>query len=268
MAAIIKLLSTDLPTESLVFFRNFFVVLILLPWILRHDTTKINSQQFRFHLVRSLSGVGAMYCFFYIYAHLPLADAVLFRMTVPFFIPIICAWWLGEAVPMQIRWSILIGFFGVVVILKLGMVTFSPVVLIALMGSLLAALAKSAIRRMSDTEASIHIVFYFSFISMLVSVVPLWWAWVTPTWQEYGLLLLIAILATVGQLLMTQAFQRAPAAQIGPFGYVSVIFAALYGWLFWNEVIDLWFFSGGGLIIVAGFLIIQNQKTDKINVKD
>jgi drug/metabolite transporter (DMT)-like permease len=259
-AAIVKWLSVYLPNESIVFFSRFFMMMILLPWVLRQGITKIRTQLFRFHLVRSLSGLGSMYCFFYAYVNLPLAEATVIKMIMPFWLIIISFWWLKEPVSKKTGWAIVIGFFGVVVILKPGFVTLELVILIVLMGSLLMALAMSAIRRMAKTETSLQIVFYFTLISTIVSAVPLSWAWVTPTWQAWLLLLLIAILSIIAQLLMTQAYQRAPTAKIGPFTYSSVMFATLYGWLFWHEMIDFWFLMGTGLIISAGLLITQSHR--------
>ena len=263
MAAAIKLTSVYLPNESIVFFRNLLVVLILLPWIMYQGLDKMSTRQFRLHLLRSLAGLGAMYCFFYTLIHLPLAEAILLKTTLPFFIPIISLLWLGETVQSLVYWAILIGFIGITVILKPGMETFSPVALIALMSGLLAALARSTIRRMSETEPSMRVVFYFALISTLISAVPMSWAWVTPNGSTWGLLLIIAVLGIGAQLLMTQAYMRATSsAQLGPFSYTSVIFATLYGWLFWNEQIDLWFLIGTVLIIIAGFLITQSHRAN------
>jgi drug/metabolite transporter (DMT)-like permease len=263
MAALVKWVSVYLPNESIVFFRHFFVMLILLPWVLSQGITKIHTQHFRFHLVRSLSGLTAMYCLYYAYANMPLAEATVIKMTMPFFLPIISFWWLSESVSKPTRWAIVVGFLGVLVILKPGFVTLSLVALIALLGSFFSALSKSAIRRMAKTEASLQIVFYFTLICMTVSAIPLSWAWVTPSWQAWMLLLLIAIFSLIAQLLMTQAYQRAKTAQIGPFSYVAVIFATLYGWFFWHETIDLWFLIGTGFIMVAGLLITQNNRNEK-----
>ncbi len=260
IAAIVKWLSVFLPNESIVFFSLFFMMMILLPWVLRQGITKIRTQHFRFHLVRSLSGLGAMYCLFYAYANMPLAEAIVIKMTMPFWLIIISFWWLKEAVSKKTGWAIVVGFFGVVVILKPGFVTLELVFMIVLVGSFFEALAMSAIRRMAKTETSLQIVFYFTLISTIISAIPLSWAWVTPTWQAWLLLLLIGIVSTIAQLLRTQAYQRAPAAKIAPFTYISVILATLYGWLFWHEMIDFWFLMGTGLIISAGLLITQSHR--------
>jgi len=267
IAVIVKWLSVDLPNEIIVFFSRFFVMMILLPWILRQGISKIRTQHFRFHLVRSLSGLGAMYCLFYAYANMPLAEAIVIKMTMPFWLIIISFWWLKEAVSKKTGLAIVIGFLGILVILKPGFVPMELVTLIILTGSFLMALVMSAIRRMAKTETSLQIIFYFTLISTIFSAVPLSWAWVTPTWQAWFLLILIGILSTIAQLFMTQAYQRAATTKIGPFTYVSVIFGTLYGWIFWDEMIDFWFLIGTGLIISAGLIITQSHRaTQKVKM--
>ncbi|MEZ5673520.1 MAG: DMT family transporter [Thiotrichaceae bacterium] len=145
-------------------------------------------------------------------------------------------------------------------ILKPSALTFSSVSLVALLGGFLAAIATSTIRRMSAIDSSINIVFYFAVIGSVFSAVPLLWSNFSLDINILSLLFAVAILATIAQLLMTYAYQIAPSARIGPFSYISVIFATSYGWWFWQEQVDRWFFMGASLIIFAGILLILNDK--------
>ena len=260
MSAVIKETAQYAPSEAIVFFRNFFAMLLLFPWILYQGMTGISWQHCRFHFLRSVSGLAAMYCFFYTIAHLPLAEASLLKLTMPFFLPILSILWLAEAVALRTLWAIIIGFVGVAIILKPGSLTFSSVSLIALLGGFLAAVATSTIRRMSALDSSLNIVFYFAVIGTVFSVIPLFWSHFIINRYALLLLFIVAVFATIAQLLMTYAYQIAPAAKIGTFSYVSVIFATGYGWWFWRETVDFWFFLGAGLIIFAGMLLILNDK--------
>jgi len=260
MSAVVKVTSFHVPSEAIVFFRNFFAIFILLPWMLHRGVNVLSWQQIRLHFLRSLSGLGAMYCFFYTIAHIPLAEASLLKLTMPFFLPILSIFWLAEAVSLRVIWAIIVGFIGVAIILKPDTITFSSVSLIALLGGLLAAVATSTIRRMSAIDSSINIVFYFAVIGSVFSAIPLFWSEFSLTYHAIILLFAVAILATIAQLVMTYAYQIAPAASIGPFSYVSVIFATSFGWWFWHEQVDYWFFMGASLIIFAGILLILNDK--------
>ena len=124
----------------------------------------------------------------------------------------------------------------------------------------MAALAKVTIRRLSVTEPPVRIVFYFAAISSLLSVLPLPWYWVTPSATAVGLLLLIGVFATAGQLLMTRAYAWYPVGPLAPFTYSSVLFAGLFGWLWWDEIMDTLALTGAGIIAVAGMIAATNER--------
>lgn len=257
MGAVIKTASAHLPTELVVFFRNFFGLLALLPWLLRGGVRGLATQRFGSHVARALAGLAAMYCFFYAIAKLHLAEAVLLNFTAPLFIPFIALLWLRERVEHNVWWAIAVGFVGITLILKPGMDIFSPAALIGLASGALAALAVVNIRRMSETEPTTRIVFYFSIISVIVSALPLLWSWQTPGPQALALMAVAGIFATSGQLLLTRGYALAPAALVGPFTYSSVVFAALFGWLLWGEMPDTLNLTGAVLVCLAGIMAIR-----------
>ncbi len=261
MAATIKVISGELPSEVIVFLRNFLVLVLLMPWLIRYGWQAIATENLQFHLVRSFAGVIAMYCFFYSIAHLPLASASLLKMTVPFFLPLIAFVWLREQLPARVGVAIGIGFIGTAVILQPTADSFSWVSFVALGGSAFAALAKAGIRRMSATESSTRIVFYFSLIGTLVAAIPSYLQWHTPDFHAWILLISLSVFGMIGQLLMTYAYSLAPSSVLGAFIYVSVIFSGLFGWWFWQEYLELHFLMGASLVILAGLLIMYRHQT-------
>jgi drug/metabolite transporter (DMT)-like permease len=254
MGACIKLLSATMPTEMIVFFRNFVSLLVLTPWLMHTGLRGLSTHRLHLHLLRSAAGLTAMYCFFYVLAHLPLAEAVLLNFSAPLFIPVIAHLWLGEPAPARTYGAVAIGFVGVALILKPGVDLFQPAGIIGLASGLFVALALSGVRGMSSTEPTTRIVFYFSILSSAVSAVPLSWRWLPPAPWQWGLLLVTGLLATGGQWLMTRAYGLAPAARIGPFTYATVVFAACYGLAFWQERPDLVSAAGALLVAAAGML--------------
>jgi drug/metabolite transporter (DMT)-like permease len=264
MAATIKITSVVLPIEVIVFFRNLMVIILLLPWIGYYGFSLLSTERLHLHFIRALAGLGAMYCFFYTLANMPLAEAALLKMTLPFFIPVIAWLWLDERISGLIRVAILVGFLGVVIILHPNFSHFNYIALLALLGSALAALAKVGIRKMASTEPSTRIVFYFSGIGVVVSALPLFWAWQTPDWQGWILLIMLGLFGTLGQLLMTKAYGLAPSGELGGFTYVAVLFSSLYGWLLWDDILDNWFFTGAGFICCAGLIIMfEHQRNNR-----
>lgn len=255
MGAAIRTVSSDVNNEVVVFFRNALGLLFLLPWIARHGLRRSLATTWpAVHLLRGLAGLGAMYCFYYAIAHMPLAQAMLLKLSAPLFIPFVAYFWLREEAPARTRWAIGIGFAGVALILSPDFTAIAPVAVVALLGGLLAAVAKVTVRRLSATEPPARIVFYFTVIGTLVSAIPLAWAWRTPSADNLFWLLAIAASATLGQWCLTRGLGRAAAPQLAPFVYSSVLFAAAYGWLFWGERITWTTIVGTLVVAVAGLL--------------
>jgi drug/metabolite transporter (DMT)-like permease len=198
-----------------------------------------------------------MYCFFYAIAHMRLADAVLLNYSLPLFMPFVAWLWLKEPIPGRLFGPLFVGFLGLVLILKPGLDLFNPVALIGVLAALFAALAQTGIRRLSLTEPTTRIVFYFALISTVVSAFPLLAAWKTPTPALWGVLLALGLFATAGQLFLTRAYAHAPAAEVGPFIYTSVVFAALFDWLVWGKLPDGLSVAGALLVVIAGILTLR-----------
>ena len=262
MGALVKVVSKSLTNDMVVFFRNLCALVVILPWIwYRRPHGGIKTPCFRLHLIRSLAGLGAMYCFFYAIDQLQLSEACLLAATAPLFIPVIAYAWIREPVVKKVWRAIIIGFIGIVLILKPGLGVFEPVAMVGLAAGVLAALAMVSIRRMSTSEPTIRIVFYFTVLGTLISAVPLIWTWQSPHPRIWLHLVLIGLLAAVGQILLTRGYSLAPAAQVGPFTYGNVVFATLFGWIFWGEALDALTWAGAVLICMAGIIATRRIKT-------
>lgn len=257
MGALIKHLSPELGNAMLVFARNLLGLAIILPLLLwREGTHCLRTHHLRFHAVRGVVGVSAMYCYFFSLGGLALTDAVLLKLTAPFFIPLIAFAWLGERTSLFTLGTIALGFCGVVVLLRPGEAGLEDIlfVMAGLSGALLGGTAKVTIRRMGVSEPSARIVVYFGIIASVVSLPAALLNWQWPTAMQWGLLLSLAACATAAQMLITTAFRIAPAGRIGQFTYSSVVFAALLGWLFWSEPFTLNQALGCLFIVGAGLL--------------
>jgi drug/metabolite transporter (DMT)-like permease len=259
MGALVKLASAALPNELVVFFRNAMGLVFLLPWLSRHGWHHLKTRHPGLHLVRAAAGLGAMYCYFYAIAHLPLAEATLLNYSTPLFVPFIAALWLRERVARSVVVAAGLGFLGVILVLKPNASLFaSPEALVGLASGGLAAVAMVGIRRMHRSETAFRIVFYFTFLGTLVSAVPLLWRWQSPPPTLWLVLIAMGALASLAQLAMTRAYACAPAAQVGPFSYATVVFAALWGALFWGETVDIYTGAGAVLVATAGILAIRH----------
>ena len=264
-AALIKLVSDSLPNQSIVFFRNLFGLLILTPLLLNAGENILKTNRLHLHLFRSGIGMGAMYCFFYALANLPLADSMLIKSTIPLIIPFISLAWLKESISKRIIVAGLLGFIGVFVILNPDGNNTNWAILVALSSSLMAALAFVTVRQLSSTEPPLRIVTYFAIVGLIISAIPLTWTWQTPTFQQCVMLLGVGLTTTIGQLLLTRGYQNAPASSVGIFTYTSVPFGTFLGWLFWQELLEPEFYLGAILIILAGVLVLRRKLPETNN---
>lgn len=259
MGAMVKTVARELPNETIVFLRSAIGFLALMPWLFRNGVPQLATQHLRWHLARGLAGLAAMYCFFFALAHLSLAEATLLNYSTPLFIPFIATLWLQERTSRTVWWAIAAGFAGIALILKPGVGLFTGVALIGLCAGLFAAMAMVNIRRLTHTEPTSRIVFYFSAIATAVSAVPLLWAWHTPSATLWLALAVMGVSGTAAQLFLTRAYAHAPAAHIGPFIYLTVIFAGGIGWWAWDERLDVLSLLGIATVCAAAIAAMRTH---------
>jgi len=261
VGTLVKVVSSSLNNEMVVFFRNLCALIFILPWIAwNRPVGGIKTSCFQLHLLRSAAGLGAMYCFFYAIAKLRLSEAFLLSSTSPLFIPLIANIWMRERVSYSAGWAIIAGFMGIVLILKPGLGIFQPAMLVALGSGVLIALAMVTIRRMSSSEPTMRTVFYFTVLSTIFSTGPLIWRWQPVMPRIWWMLILIGLLAAVGQFFLTKGYSMAPAAQVSPLSYGNVVFASINGWIYWGETMDILTWAGAFLVCMSG--IITTRRTE------
>lgn len=263
-AALIKVLTaSSLPIELAIFYRNLVGLIILGVIVGRHGGKILKTRVIHLHISRACFGLMAMYCFFFSLKYIPLAMTMTLFMTTPFFVPVVAAIWLKESVNASTLLTILLGFVGVVLIMD-PRGDFSPVMLVTLSAGFIVAIVKVNLRKMGATEHPVTIVFYFGLLSTLISLVPALAKWQALSLQEFLLLSAIGLFATVGQLLLSRGFSYAPASVVAPIGFVSILYSALFGWVFWDETLNHYFAFGAGLIITAGILLVFSSKKPEI----
>lgn len=259
MSVMVKLLSHSLPNAMVVFLRSGLSLVVLLPPILRRGLGELRTRHLREHIVRGSFGMAGMYCFFFVIAKLGLAEALLLNYSLPLFIPLVERAWLGEAVPRGIWRSIALGMLGLIFILKPGLGLFQPAALVGVMGALFAATAQVGVRRLTLTDSVTSIVFYFSVCSTAIALGPALFAWRTPSLTSVPIIVGMVAAGTLAQLLMTRAYQLAPAAQVGPFIYGSVAFAALFDWALFSRHPDGLSAVGTALVVAAGVMALRGR---------
>ncbi len=260
MGAAIKQAALELNTPMVVFLRNAFGLLALSPWLLRAGRSGLRTRRWGMHLARCAIGLSAMYCFFFAIAHMPLAEAMLLNYSTPLYVPLIAWLWLAERPRAGLLPIILLGFLGVALLLRPS----NPGVngwagLVGLAAGVMAAGAFVAIRRLSRTEPALRIVFYFTLLSLIISLFPLLSFWQFPSCQALLLMAGAGLSASLAQLALTRAYSLAPAAQVAPFNYLVVVFAALLGWYLWDERSDALSLAGAALVVLSSLLALRQK---------
>jgi hypothetical protein len=152
--AAVKFVSAQATNEMVVFSRSFVGLVVLMPWLVRGGFAALRTPYPRRQVTRAFAGLGAMYCFFYAIARLPLGEAMLLNYSSPVFIPFIAWLWIGEPIPPRIGWAIGSGLAGITLILKPGLGFLSPASIIGLTSGLLTATAMVAIRGLAREARS------------------------------------------------------------------------------------------------------------------
>lgn len=266
MDAVIKSVSETFPTGEIVFFRNVFAFGPILAFMMYEGGVMLRTRYAAGHLLRGLFGVSAMYCYFLSYKLLPLSDAIALGLSGPIFLTILSIPFLGERVGVR-RWSAcIVGFVGVLIMTRPGAGVWQAAALVPLLAAVFYALAMISIRRLTATERSGTIVFYFTLFATLagLATAPLGWfdpelAWVWPSPAEWLIALTIGLMGGCGQILITIAFRCAPVSVVAPFDYMALVYGFILGFAFFAEVPDAYLIIGGVTVVASGIYIVHRE---------
>lgn len=211
------------------------------------------------HLLRSAIALAMIVTFFLALRTLPLADAVAIAFASPLFMTILSIPMLGERVGPR-RWAaVLVGLVGVLVIVRPSGDSLQWGALFALASAVLYAIMLTIGRRMTATESSHTIVFYFALFAVPVTAAMMPWVWVTPAPEHWALFLLQGIFGGAGGFLITQAFRYGEVSLLAPFEYTALIWATLFGFLIWGHLPDRSVFAGAALVVASGIYIAHRE---------
>ena len=242
--------ASSVSTATISFFQSFISLLVFLPWTLRHGFKDLKTTQLPLHIARALAGLLSQVLYFWAVKEMTLIDAVLLVNAAPLFIPLVALLWNRTPITPAVGISLLVGFVGVVLIIKPGEELFTnPSALIALSAAVFSAIVLVSVNKLSGHNQPDTILFYYFFIASL-STLPFAIAnWSEPTTHQWGLLLGVGVFMAVAQLLIILAYQHATASQIAPFNYSVVIFSGLIGWAVWHNTLG--WISGVGILLVC-----------------
>ncbi|MEA2755838.1 MAG: hypothetical protein QOJ54_2127 [Aliidongia sp.] len=242
------------------FFRSSFGMLPLLPIFLANGFGALRTARPMQHLCRGLVGVTGMFLGFYAVVRLPLATSTAISFTTPLYMIFMAVLFLGEQVRWR-RWSAtLIGFAGILVIVRPFEGTIDPAELLALASAFISSIAITLVKKLSGTEPSVTIVFYLSLIATICSAVPTYFVWQAPGGFDLFLFLLTGLAGGTGQILITQAYFEGEATLVAPVDYLRLLFAILFGYLAFGEVPTRYTLIGSTIIIGSTLYIAHRER--------
>lgn len=258
-SAMIRLLSTEIESVQTAFFRAFFSVLLLAPMMLSGRVKPWESQRIQGHFWRTAMGTTSMVLGFYAVSMLPLADATALAFSQPLFSVVLAALVLREKVRWR-RWSAtIVGFVGVLVMVRPGSGSLQPGAAVALLNALASATSILLVRRLSDSEKPLMILTQFAIFSTLLLAGPAIWFWKWPSAGGWALAIGVSISATIGQYFWVQAFAVGEMSAVAPFDYLRLPFAVFVGWMIWSEMPVIWTYVGAAIVIASALYIAYRE---------
>ncbi len=264
MSLLVKVAGQRLPGAELVLARSVVALVISYAMIRRLGVSPWGRRK-GLLVFRGLIGFFGLLCFFYAIPRLPLADVTVIQYTNPAFTALLAALFLKETMGRREVMGLLLSLLGVVLVAQptwlFGHAADTlnlTAVGIALAGAVFAAMAYTTVRKLRETEHHLVVVFYFPLVATPASIPVMWSDALWPTPLEWLMLLGIGLVTQFGQVYLTKGLHVEKAGRAMSLSYVQIVFAALWGLLFFSEVPGLLTILGA-LLVVAGTLVVARN---------
>ena len=260
MVTLIKLLGQRLPVAEIVLVRQVIMTMIVAPAIIAGLPGSLTTRFPALHALRVACAAVAMLAGFTAIVHLPLADATAIAFSKTFFITIFAILFLGETVGRH-RWSAtIIGFVGVLIILRPGANTGMDIYAgLAVLSAACAGVVMIVIRKLSQDERPVTILTYQAvFVGLIMLPIALF-SWVWPTFEEWALLGVIGLVSWAGQMCNIRAFRAGEASALAALDYMRLLYATLFGFLVFGDLPAFATYAGAALIIAGSLYTLWRE---------
>ena len=245
---------------EIAFFRNFAQLALMVPWVLAAGFHVVRTQRTWAHVRRSMFGIGAMLTWFWVVTQMPIAEATAISFSAPLFTTAGAALFLRETVGVR-RWSAaVVGFAGVMLIIRPGFHDVGLPQAMALVAAVLIAGAMLANKSLARTESPNAMVLWMGAYMSLFSLPPALMVWQWPEgWHTWVWLVALGVVATAAHLALNRAYGKSDASFIAPFGFAQIPFVAVLGFALYGELPDAWSAAGAALIIGSGIYTAHRE---------
>jgi drug/metabolite transporter (DMT)-like permease len=261
MDAVSKYLTTLLPVPEILWVRYlFFAFFGFVLAIYLGGFQALKTKIFIIQILRGLALVGEIILFTYSFRYLPLADAHVMAATVPLMVLALAVPILGEKVGFR-RWlAVIIGFLGILIILRPGFGEWNPILILPLLGAVGFAVYLVLTRMAARHDSVGTSAFYTGIVGFIVLSFMVPTHWEAPTVQEWGWLIVASILGLVAHISIMRGLTLSEASALQPFNYIVLVWATFLGFVVFGDIPDLITCSGAGVIVASGLYAWNRER--------
>jgi drug/metabolite transporter (DMT)-like permease len=259
MTVSIKLIGTRVPLPEVLLIRQVIMTVLLLPLFYSDLPGVLRTKHLGLQLLRGVCSLGAMLLGFTALLHIPLADVTAIGFSQVLFVTVGAVLILKEVVRPS-RWlATAVGFVGVLIMLRPGSSDFNHYYLLALAGAMFGSGITITVRVLAQSERTETILVYQALVLIVALSIPTVIWWVTPTPREWMLILLIGVFGTLGQYLITKAYQIGEASALAPLDFTRLLMASVLGYLVFAELPALASLTGALLVVGATVYTVRSN---------
>jgi drug/metabolite transporter (DMT)-like permease len=254
-------LGQDIPVFVLMMFRSLFATAVLLPLVLWQGDLGRRFSKFHLHIVRNFVHYAAQYAWFSALILIPLAEVISIEFTLPIWVALLAAAFLGEKLTARKIVAIALGFAGILTIVRPGGSTLDAGHLWAISAALGFSVSVTLTKYITRTDSALTVIFMMFAIQSIIGAIPAYLVWEWPELQNWKWVLVVGIAGTFSHYCLSKAISLAEASIVMPMDFLRVPLSALLGWLVYSEAIDLATAAGAALILAANTLNLFKGKS-------
>lgn len=257
-----KYVMQTLPPPVAVFFRYFIALLLSAGIIMRvGGPSLVITRHPLLQVIRGLMLMASTILNFIAITHLQLAQTAAISFTIPLWVCALSGPLLGEQVGLR-RWSaVIVGFLGVLIIMRPGTMSFHWAMILSIGATICGAVYNIATRKVGGADRAETSLFYVGLVGSLAAALPLPWHWQMPEGMQWLLLAGMGLSGGIGHYLLIQAHRLAPASMLAPFVYTQIVWMILIGFVMFADVPDMWTLTGAAIVIASGLFVFARERT-------
>ena len=252
-------LSLELDTFQILFFRSLIGLFVLCLVLLNKGWHLTETRHFSLHVLRNISHFGGQFGWFYGIAYLPLSEVFAIEFTLPVWTAILATLILKEQMTSPRFFAVALGVVGMLVILRPGMGVLNPISLFVLASAVCFALSHTLTRRIVGFDHPITILFYMTLIQFPIGFLLSLNNWTLVSFSMWPWLIVVGITALTAHYCMARAFAIADAIVVVPMDFLRLPLIAVLGYLFYNEILDLFVLIGALIMLSGNFINIRAE---------